>query len=1338
MVAALESEPVQMRSARDTERMLQSDYCDRELIEEQLKQKTLLDDVYDAGKGRIWKVAQFSVFPSDCKGSFQHRTRSGDKLQEISEWLQETKGLDGLPEMLVKGASPANPSFFLDLCAGPGTWSDWLLDEIDLLDQRRLENETHPFSAPADLSPQTATEEERSTRPAAKRLHGPSCYGFGISLNISDLAAMRDTRFWHIAKEVTERPNYESVTASNNSGNLYCSKNIKAMRHKIELRVTEIQEQCAALLPQADTATGSKQTLSFRDQMSPSRSARSRRSGNQGVIKLIVADGGITIPKKTVTGQHLDNYQELLTGRLLLSEFLIAFQLLQHGGTFICTVFDSFTSFTASLLFLCIALFEEVYIVKPSRNRWTNSERQLVALKFRRFRSVNLGAVAVASAVAGAKLHSLPSSPASSRGTRRPETSSLSSSLSASLSSSLSLPKKRPTVAMFPRVSRVYSAAVSKLTRVHEALSDAAPPTDYYTVLPETIFRRSFLKNDTLFVESYRRMCVELCRLQCISLQQTYAKFLDLQRNPGQLQELRQRQRTLERCMNALKGSAAIASMSTMARPSSCETSRYAGGDTPSPYGGDRTRRTLMDLYAFSPGTHFCGKYASATERGPNSPGEGDERGARSGDRTLGSVFSPAVSEDEQGRPRETEAETREREIEADWWRMGERRRQRGKAVYEGLATKTVAAEQTEGHCTQARLENVRVSADWSTSRSFASAGGESSSSWRRQDEERPKKRNLTTGGLEPSRQKTSSDESEKLTSLPLLPTPSTGVDVRVSNTDFWCAVLADNTSESDKLQSTRGSALDGACTPLPSNASAEQAKKDNLPSSLQGKTKTEMEQTAESAGKISERAKPQDREAETEPETIETRGSAGEGATNGIDAEVIYLIQAPEADVSDVFFQNETFQVSGSVLLSPRTTGEDALVRPLLCQSHSQNENSVSFERHAQEDACIPTRTPTPLSSFALEPFAVEQMTEQTRKDSSKGDEMQEEVRSPGNRDTSCPRTSSEEAEEENAAHTAVSIIESVLDCELEELNVEGAALKTSVMQRRASARLPLVTSAAESSGGENSIPPETFSEGHEIHFPSVAVSAVLSPAVTVVSSGTVGSPASEENARVQRAEKIPITETDTKLIEAVDDGQCAVASHIAESAGKTWSGNAPHESDRKLEGGPLRGVYVTGAANHETVSFGLLSQSPKMVFSQQTAQGRPGRSHGLGNALRRRITNQVLKTLNDHLQGSQSGSTEIRPAGVSEAKESIKPSREARLTEQKHPRTNNVKRESIMPEEAAAPVERYTRVASDRQKATVSGKHVHVEEDVTSTVSTLPTETIDIAVGIHVDESP
>ncbi|PHJ22832.1 ribosomal rna large subunit methyltransferase j protein [Cystoisospora suis] len=528
LVSAVNAEPLQMRSARDSERLLHSDFCERALIEEQLRQKSLLDEVYDAGQGKIWKVAQFSMFPSDCKGSFQHRTRSGDKLQEISEWLQERR-MESLPEMLVKGASPTNPSFFLDLCAGPGTWSDWLLDEIDCLDQKR-------FEAECASSPGFGLDYNRGGQTATP---GHSCYGFGISLTVSDLVMMKDSKFWHIAREVTERPNYEGVTGLNRSGNLYSSKNIRMMRQKIEQRVNEIVEFCASRAGETPSAGQGISPLS-----ASSRLQRGKQNlENKGVIKLIVADGGITVPKVSVTGQHLENYQELLTGRLLLSEFALSFQLLQHGGTFVCSVFDVFTPFTASLLYMCTVLFEEVYIVKPSRNRWTNSERQLVALNFRRLRSINLSALVAASAEAAETTGSVPSTPSRSTPSRR-----------------------APYLAL---VSRVYTAFRDRLLQVHEAIDEATAPMDYYTILPETVLPRSVLTADTVFAQSYRHMCEELCRLQCTSLNQTYMKFLELQRDPEQLSELRQRQRTLERCMSAVKGGAAAAVSSSLRRPAS-------------------------------------------------------------------------------------------------------------------------------------------------------------------------------------------------------------------------------------------------------------------------------------------------------------------------------------------------------------------------------------------------------------------------------------------------------------------------------------------------------------------------------------------------------------------------------------------------------------------------------------------------------------------------------------------------------------------------------------------------------------------------------------------------
>ncbi|CBZ55541.1 FtsJ methyltransferase domain-containing protein 2, related [Neospora caninum Liverpool] len=1332
MVGALESEPVQMRSARDTERLLQSDFCDRELIAEQLRQKSLLDDVYDAGNGKIWKVAQFSMFPSDCKGSFQHRTRSGDKLQEISEWLQEYKRLDCLPEMLAKGASPANPSFFLDLCAGPGTWSDWLLDEIDFIDQTRLDGDAHSLSP--DISPQTATEEDRSTRLAAGRLSGPSCYGFGISLNISDLTAMRDTKFWHIAKEVTERPNYESITALNNSGNLYCSKNLKLMKQKIELRVAEIREQCAALLPQADSAPASKQSLSFRDQRSPSRSSRPRRSGDKGVIKLIVADGGITIPKKSATGQHLDNYQELLTGRLLLSEFLIAFQLLQQGGTFICTVFDSFTAFTASLLYLCTALFEEVYMVKPSRNRWTNSERQLVALKFRRFRSVNLGALVAASTEAGGKPHSLPS-PAFAPAAPRPEMSS------SSLSSSVSLAKRAPV--MFPRVSRVYSATVSKLTQVHEALSEAATPTDYYTVLPETLLRRSFLKGDALFVESYRRMCVELCRLQCISLQQTYAKFLELQRNPGQLQELRQRQRTLERCMNALKGSAAIASISTMGRPPSCDASQYAG-DTPSPYGGDRTRRTL-DFSALSPGTHFNGKYACATERGPHSPGAEDRSGGSSVARTLGSAFSPASSgeDDHGGRLRNAAEEAREKEMEADWWRVGERRRQRGKAT-EALGNKTVPEPEVQ-HQTQATV-GKNPTADLASSSCSWVSGGASALSWRRQDEARHDPGSLPSGDVEPSTRQ-NADQADPRQTAPCrssAPPSSTALGVPISNADFWCGLLRSPdrmpTGESSKHRPTPVSAREAA---------EERAAK------AEGESARQME------------------EAEAEVEAADSAGKTGDGATkrgeaekaeeitNGIDAEVISLIQAPEVDLAEEALQDEALcSQSRSILLS-QAMGEDDLVAPL-SQPHRQTGISVSAED--TNDARVPSRTRTTPSTFVLAALSGEQRETREAAERESGGVLNG-TGSPGERGAeSREGSSSEEAEEENAAHTAVSLIESVLDCDLGELNAKGEALATRVMHT-VSARLTCFNSMAEppysTVEGDRWKQPETFSA--QLPFPSMSpglaaptgpeppVSSAVSAPLLASPPGVARRAASREEGKPKGTAGTANTEGEKarKLVDA-EAGQRAPTMSLPETPGRridthvTASAQAPEESDRKTDGAPLRSGDVSGEKDPGDVVCVLAPPMPKAALSSQpNGRGRTGRSPALENSVRRRITNKVLRTLNAHLhgQGGPSGSCLV---GLADTNEKATPtealSRAGKQTQ------SPPKRESLTPEEVASflhgTVGRAERCeggnAHERQRAPLSWKHATVEEDGISTVSTLPTETIDIAVGIHVDESP
>ncbi len=77
-------------------------------------------------------------------------------------------------------------------------------------------------------------------------------------------------------------------------------------------------------------------------------------------------------------GQHMENYQELYSGRIILSEFLAALKTLQPQGHFVCKMFDTFSHLSASIIYLTSQLFESAYIIKPLRSRIVNSERYLV------------------------------------------------------------------------------------------------------------------------------------------------------------------------------------------------------------------------------------------------------------------------------------------------------------------------------------------------------------------------------------------------------------------------------------------------------------------------------------------------------------------------------------------------------------------------------------------------------------------------------------------------------------------------------------------------------------------------------------------------------------------------------------------------------------------------------------------------------------------------------------------------------------------------------------------------------------------------------------------------
>jgi len=56
---------------------------------------------------------------------------------------------------------------------------------------------------------------------------------------------------------------------------------------------------------------------------------------------IVIADGGFKI-RKNDQGEHMENYQELFSGRIIMSEFLLMMKTLEAGGNFVCKLFDSF------------------------------------------------------------------------------------------------------------------------------------------------------------------------------------------------------------------------------------------------------------------------------------------------------------------------------------------------------------------------------------------------------------------------------------------------------------------------------------------------------------------------------------------------------------------------------------------------------------------------------------------------------------------------------------------------------------------------------------------------------------------------------------------------------------------------------------------------------------------------------------------------------------------------------------------------------------------------------------------------------------------------------------
>jgi cap1 methyltransferase len=108
----------------DKAKILSSQHCPQNLIEASWAAKDRLDALWNRppppmARSLIARVARKQLFPHSGEGGQEHENRAGDKLAQISEIVDM---MDGIPQ----------GSAFLDLCGGPGAWSQHLLGKKDL------------------------------------------------------------------------------------------------------------------------------------------------------------------------------------------------------------------------------------------------------------------------------------------------------------------------------------------------------------------------------------------------------------------------------------------------------------------------------------------------------------------------------------------------------------------------------------------------------------------------------------------------------------------------------------------------------------------------------------------------------------------------------------------------------------------------------------------------------------------------------------------------------------------------------------------------------------------------------------------------------------------------------------------------------------------------------------------------------------------------------------------------------------------------------------------------------------------------------------------------------
>jgi 23S rRNA U2552 (ribose-2'-O)-methylase RlmE/FtsJ len=350
IIQSMDPSQIPTTKLAEPERMLGAGHSRREDIEALWKEKFRMDDLFDSGNGKLYYQSRNAMFPQDDTGAKNNRNRAAEKLMEIND--------------SVAVLDSALPGAFIDISGGPGPFADVLM-------RRSEQREGFGFTVLSPYQQRSLVERQEAARAASGQAPQQQ--------QISDAApSVADA---DADADVTDAP----VVSGDLRQAVHATEFVPSAVGQIDAgNIPHATDVWYAFLLQAPKFTPLAGVDERGDVFNGANAQHTAdeiaKTGHQVALALVDCGWGVD---KSASGEHQEHLQEVFSLRMILGELNIALSTLMPGGNLAVKIFDTFSEFTASMVYTVASLFEQSFIVKPRRSRLVNAERYLVGLRLK-------------------------------------------------------------------------------------------------------------------------------------------------------------------------------------------------------------------------------------------------------------------------------------------------------------------------------------------------------------------------------------------------------------------------------------------------------------------------------------------------------------------------------------------------------------------------------------------------------------------------------------------------------------------------------------------------------------------------------------------------------------------------------------------------------------------------------------------------------------------------------------------------------------------------------------------------------------------------------------------